>query len=127
MKIKLDENLGKRVQRCFAAEGHDTETVKTEGLSGQPDEVIFERCSQERRILVTLDRDFGNVMRFHPERLPGTVIFSVPEPPGYSLLLKLASQIAKRLREGPMTSMLWIVEPGRIREWPASDTPKTLR
>ncbi|HPA47444.1 MAG TPA: DUF5615 family PIN-like protein [bacterium] len=119
MKIKLDENLGKRIRECFAGEGHDTETVVSEGLSGEPDEVIFEHCSEERRVLVTLDRDFGNIMRFHPERLPGTVILAVPEAAGYELLVRLASQVAGRLKESRMRSMLWIVEPGRIREWPA--------
>ena len=34
MKFKLDENFGSRTQHLFRAEGHDVETVRSQGLDG---------------------------------------------------------------------------------------------
>ena len=62
-------------------------TVPEQELSGAADEAIFAICASERRTLVTLDRDFGQLPRFPP---------------------KLAE---KR----PVEGELWIVEAGRVR------------
>ena len=44
MKLKLDENIDVRLAPIMAAAGHDVDTVKAEGLSGEPDETIYETC-----------------------------------------------------------------------------------
>jgi len=127
MKIKLDENLGKKIHECFAAEGLDAETVASEGLTGESDDTLYDFCSKERRTLVTMDRGFSNLTRFHPERLPGLVVLAPGKRIRPQVLLSLAKQVAKRLKAGPMRSMLWIVQPGRIREWPASSEEPFVR
>ncbi len=80
MKIKLDENIGSRGSNLLAERGHDVSTVREQGLSGAPDEVIFQVCATEGRVLITLDRDFGEVLRFPPEKSAGIVDFG-PRPP----------------------------------------------
>ena len=74
MKLKLDENLGHRVRRLFTEAGHDVHTVFDEDLSGAPDEEIFEACIREERTLITLDHDFGNILRFAYQDSPGIAI-----------------------------------------------------
>ena len=74
MKFKLDENIGRRGLELLKAAGHDVTTVWDQGLHGVTDVKLFETCSAEGRALVTLDRDFGQVPRFPPERSAGIVI-----------------------------------------------------
>jgi uncharacterized protein (DUF433 family)/predicted nuclease of predicted toxin-antitoxin system len=74
VKLKLDENLGRRGLELLKASGHDATTVSEQGLSGVTDEKLLEVCSAEGRALVTLDRDFGQVTRFPPKRSAGIIV-----------------------------------------------------
>jgi len=80
MKIKLDENIDVRLAPIIAAAGHDVDTVKAEGLSGKPDETIYEPCRADARVVVTLDLDFSNPLRFDPAATEGIVVIRVPRP-----------------------------------------------
>lgn len=66
MKFKLDENIGRRGLELLRSSGHDVATVWDQGLHGASDERLFDVCAAEGRVLVTLDRDFGQVPRFPP-------------------------------------------------------------
>ena len=77
MKFKLDENIGRRGVELLKVSGHDVMTVWDQGLEGVADEQLFEVCCAEARALVTLDRDFGQVMRFPPEKSAGIIILDV--------------------------------------------------
>ena len=81
MKFKLDENLDWRLATVVAeGGGHDVDTVKEEGLSGQPDEAIYKTCVARERVLITLDLDFTNPLRFPPQQTAGVVVLRPPRP-----------------------------------------------
>lgn len=73
MKIKLDENIGRRGIELLRLAGHDAMTVRDQNFQGASDETLFDVCACEGRVLVTLDHDFGQVLRFPPERGSGLV------------------------------------------------------
>ncbi len=68
MKVKLDENLGNRTIELFRNTGHEVGTVSGQGFGGSSDDELIEACRAEGRVLVTLDLDFSNVLRFPPEQ-----------------------------------------------------------
>lgn len=89
--------------------------VRDQGLSGAPDDRIFEICGSEGRTLITLDRDFGHVLRFPPAASHGIVILAMSDR-------STADEMATRLQEflavltiRTLDRELWIVEPGRVR------------
>lgn len=115
MKIKTDENISATGINLLRQSGHDVASVQDEGLGGSDDGKIFQACLSERRVLVTLDRDFGHVPRFPPAQSAGIAVLELGGSESLELLhdrlrdfLVLAS---KRTIEGE----LWIVEPGRVR------------
>ncbi|MBK9252881.1 MAG: DUF5615 family PIN-like protein [Proteobacteria bacterium] len=59
----------RRGARCF--------TVTLQSLNGTADENLFDVCIAEQRVLVTLDHDSGQVLRFPPARSAGIVILEV--------------------------------------------------
>ena len=115
MKFKLDENFGTRTQHLFQAQGHDVETVLSEGLQGSPDERLLEISQNEQRCMVTLDMDFANVLHFPPYSTSGIAVIRLPKNPSLSALERLVSQFLQALESRSIEGKLWIVETGRIR------------
>jgi predicted nuclease of predicted toxin-antitoxin system len=120
MRFKLDENLDHRLIRLFVAHGHDVETVRGEGLSGRPDQEIYEVAVAEHRTLVTLDLDFANPLRFPAAGTRGVVVLRVHRPTLSAVEQTLQKAMA-RFTEQALENRLWIVEPGRIREYSPED------
>jgi predicted nuclease of predicted toxin-antitoxin system len=71
LKLKLDENLGRRLAQLFQAAGHDAATVLGQQMAGAADSELIQRCRLEGRAIVTLDLDFGNPLLFRAP--PNTV------------------------------------------------------
>lgn len=121
MKIKLDENIGRRGAELLKAAGHDVMTIRDQNLQGASDEMVFKVCADEARVLITLDHDFGQVLRFPPERSAGLVVLE----PGarvtaQSLLNRLRDFLTLAEAQSP-SGALRIVEPGRVRVHLPSD------
>ena len=76
MRFKLDENVDIRVAPVLAAADHDVETAYEEGLAGEPDEVVGSAATREGRLLVTLDRGFGDIRRYPPGSHAGVISFA---------------------------------------------------
>lgn len=115
MKFKLDENLGDIGRAELTAAGHDVMSVHEQNMSGVTDQHLFDVCRMEERALVTLDHDFGEVLRFPPASSAGIVVIECRGRISVSVVRSLVSQFVTHLREQPLGRELWIVEPGRIR------------
>ena len=61
MRFLVDENVGPSVAHWLSTEGHNTASVyvETRGIS---DREIIRRASEEDRILITCDKDFGDLV-----------------------------------------------------------------
>jgi hypothetical protein len=103
MKIKLDENIGRRGIELLRLGGHDVMTVRDQNLQGASDQRLFDVCASEQRVLIMLDHDAGLVILE-----PGARV-----TPG-SLLDRLRDFLALAEVRSPVGA-LWIVEPGRVR------------
>lgn len=95
--------------------GHDVSTVLQQQLLGTPDENLFEVCAKENRALVTLDHDFGHVLRFPPNRSSGIVILEVTPRAETDTVLARIADLLTLLEERELGRELWILEPGRVR------------
>ena len=115
MKFKLDENLSRRAADLIRAAGHDAVTVVGQGLRGAADETVFEVCTAESRALVTLDRDFGQVLRYPPAASAGIVVLEIGPRATHAALLDRVRELLTILRTRSPNGALWIVEPGRVR------------
>lgn len=60
MRFLLNENISGTVIRALRERGHDVLSAK-EALQGLPDEEILARAQREHRLVVTQDKDFGEL------------------------------------------------------------------
>lgn len=97
---------------------HDVETVLGEELGGASDEELVAVCGAEKRVLITLDLDFANVLRFPPSRHAGIAVLRLPHPIELGAIHDRTETLLEAIkREGEPTGQLWIVEQDRIREY----------
>lgn len=121
MRVKLDENLGRRARGVFEAAGHDVATVPEQGLAGADDTSVLAACTAESRVLVSLDLDFANPLRFDPSTTAGIVVLRVPDLPGRSDILRAATVLGDALQRGDITGRLWVVDQTRVRQYDRDD------
>jgi predicted nuclease of predicted toxin-antitoxin system len=114
VKFKLDENLDVRLAPLLSLGGNEADTALDQRLSGQPDEVIYRKCIESGHVLITLDLDYSNPLRFPPLPSAGIVVLR-PHRPILPAIRRLLETALPELHSRPLQGKLWIVEPGRIR------------
>jgi len=114
MKFKLDENLSPLAASVFIEHGFDATSVREEGLTGCTDDHLISVCSEEKRVLVTLDLDFSDIRRYQPSGLDGIIIIrSYKQSRDY--MIEILKKIIPQLKAEDITGKLMIVEDDRIR------------
>lgn len=62
MRFLLDENQSPVIANMLADAGHDAVHVRDIGLSGASDAEVMQRAEQERRVVLSGDTDFGELL-----------------------------------------------------------------
>jgi len=84
------------------------------GLSGAADSVVRTAAIEAGRILVTLDADFGNVLRYPPAATPGIIRFRL-HPATEEAIDAALRWALPRLAHASLLGKLVIVRENKIR------------
>jgi hypothetical protein len=76
---------------------------------------LFAHCADEGRALITLDHDFGQILRFPPAQSAELVVLEPGSPITLGKLLARLNELLVVLGTRELGGELWIVEPGRVR------------
>ncbi len=117
MKLKLDENLGRRAIDLLRKAGHEVSTVTEQSLGSASDVTVIDACRRQRRCLVTLDLDFGNPLLFKPSEYWGIAVLRLPSKPTHQDLMDAVQTLVGGLARSGIGRKLWIVQRGRVREY----------
>ena len=112
MRFLADESCDFAVVRALRGAGHDVLAV-VEVAQGADDRTVIARARDEQRVLLTEDKDFGQLVYADGEGSTGVVLIRFPgsirrDLPAASL--NLVGQFADRL-----TTSFIVLEPGRVR------------
>jgi hypothetical protein len=91
LTIKLDENLPARLVDVLTGLGHDVDTVRSEGLIGRDDFVIWDAAQSAKRFLVTQDLDFSDIRRYEPGAHAGLLLVRLARPGRESLFERVSA------------------------------------
>ena len=114
MKLLLDENLSPLHAQTLRELGHDAVSVTECGLSGADDSAVRTFAIENGRILVTLDADFANVLRYPPSGSLGVIRLRIHPPTEAGVDALLRSAIPK-LAQIDLDGKLAIADNKRIR------------
>ncbi len=79
MKIKIDEDLPVRISSILKSAGHDVDTVVDEGLAGKDDLEVSRTATSPGRLVLTLDRGFGDIRRYPPGTHAGILVLRIAD------------------------------------------------
>jgi predicted nuclease of predicted toxin-antitoxin system len=112
VRVKVDENLPASVASLLRERGFEADTVIEEGLAGAIDDDLLAAAREGDRMIVTLDRGFGDIRRYPLGSHPGIVV------------LRLADESALATRAAIMQLLDTMIS----RTWPArSQSSSTAR
>lgn len=114
MKLFLDENLSSQHAIQLRLKGYDACAAVEVGLSGSADEQVLRFAVEKGRVLVTLDADFANIIRFPPESTPGVIRLKV-HPPTEERILRAIQRALSLLQNTDLTGCLAVVDEDKIR------------
>lgn len=114
MKLFLDENLSPQHATALRATGYDACAAVEVGLSGATDEQILQFAVEAGRVVVTLDADFANVIRFPPGRTLGVVRLKV-HPPTERRISEAIRRSLELLQDTDIAGCLVVVDDHKIR------------
>jgi hypothetical protein len=112
VRFLADENLPGRLVAALRDLGHDVAWVRTEA-PGSDDRAVLAAAARERRVLLTFDKDFGELAgRAGLPRASGVVLLRVPLGRAPDAGARVAALIGARADWAGHFSVL---EPGRVR------------
>jgi hypothetical protein len=115
MRFLANENFAGAAVQSLIAAGHDIIWVRT-AAPGMTDPDVLAWAVREERILLTFDKDFGELAR--ATALPptcGIILFRMPMPKASDVGLRLAELVAAR---DDWAGHFSVIEPGRVRMRP---------
>lgn len=115
MRFLANENLPGDVVTALKTAGHDVIWLRT-AAPGSNDEDVLAWAARESRILLTFDKDFGELAwRIGLPASSGIVLFRLPMPTAAGIGAALAKRISER---SDWAGHFAVIEPGPIRMRP---------
>jgi predicted nuclease of predicted toxin-antitoxin system len=112
MRFLADESCDFSVVRALRSVDHDVIAI-AEVSPREEDDAVMERAVRDRRILITEDKDFGQLVYANMQRTGGVIFIRFPGHARRSLadtVVKVVRQRGQRLI-GSFT----VLQPGRVR------------
>jgi predicted nuclease of predicted toxin-antitoxin system len=112
MNLVADESCAGPVVRALREAGHDVVAI-AEVAKGATDEEVLNRALNDKRVLITEDRDFGELVHAHGRPSTGVILVRFhgrarrAKP---SMVVAAVAKLGARLQDAFI-----VIEPGRVR------------
>src|SRR6201988_4807349 len=111
MNFVADESCARPVIQALREAGHDVVAI-AEIARGATDDQVLERALKEKRVLITEDRDFGELVYARGRSSAGVILLRLPSRARLAksaTVIEAVSRLGSRLRDA-----FTVVEPGRV-------------
>lgn len=114
LKLLIDANMPRLITRSLVFLGYDVVDIRDVERPGIADDRIFEIAQRERRIILTRDQDFGNVLIYPPGTHAGIVVLRTRGQSSESIRDLLISFL-EEVNEDEICGSLIVLEKHRYR------------
>ena len=119
MRILANENFPGEAVKVLRERGHDVTWIRTDA-PGMSDRDVLKRAQREDRIIVTFDKDFGELAyRFRLTSSCGVILFRISAPSPTEMTNRIIAGLESRT---DWTGKFSVVEEKRIRMTPLPAT-----
>ncbi|MFI5402090.1 MAG: DUF5615 family PIN-like protein [Planctomycetota bacterium] len=115
MRLLADENIHADIVAWLRSAGHDV-SYAAETMPGEPDDSILRRANEEHRVLLTDDKDFGDLVVHRRLASAGVLLLRLRSPSVAERVRRL--QAIWRSIEGRMPESFTVVGDRRVRVRP---------
>lgn len=112
MRFLADESCDFALVRALRQVGHDVTAVK-EIMPGAEDEKAIDLAVRESRVLLTEDKDFGQLVFASSVKSAGVILIRYPAHARQTMVKAIVELIQKN--PGKVGNHFVVVQPGRIR------------
>lgn len=112
MKFLADESCDFAVVRALRALDHDVLAV-AELASGADDAIVMDMAHRENRILLTEDKDFGQLVYAHSHQFSGVILVRYPASARKMLPNAVVGLVVKLASD--LIGSFVVMSPGRVR------------
>lgn len=114
MKIFANENIFEPIIDYLKDLGNDVFSIRDSGLSGISDDEVYQRACKEKRVIITMDKDFSRMFRFPPEKCGGIIVVKIYKRT-VDETIDLFKKFYKSTKEKDVFENLVIITPEGIR------------
>lgn len=114
MKFLANMCISMRTVKWLRQQGYDVVHLGEEGLHRLPDDQVLEKARTEKRIVLTMDLDFGYLLAISKASLPSTVLFRLEDQRSEVVNERLA-EVLVRCREDLERGAIVVVTESTIR------------
>jgi predicted nuclease of predicted toxin-antitoxin system len=105
MKFLLDENIGSDIEVFLSQAGHDVKRV----MRGSKNGAVAQCACREKRILITHDIHFSNILMYPPEKYSGIIRIRIHPPLGDKIISSLQKLLGK-IKPEDFDKKLYVLE-----------------
>ena len=114
MKFLADMGVSPLTVQALRQQGYDAVHLMDERLERLPDPQIMVKAMQEKRIVLTFDLDFGDLLAASADILPSVIIFRLKTPTPAITTKRLLAALSE-FESALMTGAILTVEDKRYR------------
>jgi predicted nuclease of predicted toxin-antitoxin system len=113
VRLLADENFDRTVIQALRHSGHDVRAIG-ETNAAAPDELVIEIARNEGRVLLTEDKDFGDLVYNRAQPSAGVILFRRFARMSRDAKSRTVVEAVEELGQS-VAGKFVVVEPGRIR------------
>jgi predicted nuclease of predicted toxin-antitoxin system len=114
MKIFANENLFEPIIEFLRHLGHDVLSIRDTGLSGISDDEVYELACKEKRVIITMDKDFSRMFLFPPKKCGGIIVVKIYKRT-VDETLELFKEFYSSIKEEDVIENLVIITPAGVK------------
>lgn len=119
MKFLSDMGVSQNTVAFLRHKGHDAVHLRDENLQRLPDKDIIKKALAEKRIILTMDLDFGYLMAISKSNLPSVIIFRLENESPKNVNKRLEKVLAESIDALKSGAVIAVLEHAyRIRTLP---------